>query len=87
MNCRHCGKNYHHCSSCGQCFPEEIGYCSYNCWESSDEYIEKENRFENFIDTLTNSQLKDLRWLIHDIYLDVYEGLFVGMIDSKFKEN
>ena len=39
MKCRKCDKEFHYCSSCGHCFPEEIGYCSYNCWENSDEYL------------------------------------------------
>lgn len=85
MNCKKCDKQYHYCSSCGLCFPEEIGYCSFDCWESSDEYIEKQKRMEIFIDSLSNRQLSQISWIVQNVDMEYYESIFEGMILSKLK--
>ena len=85
MECRKCQKKYHYCSSCDYSFPENIGFCSYECWESSDEYIGRINRFENIIKDLSNRQLIDLLNLIEQEGFGDYGGAFTGILMERLK--
>ena len=85
MKCKACNKDFHHCSSCGSCFPEDIGFCSYDCWERSEEYGNTHKKFESLIDKMSNKQLADLSWLFEERSFDEYYGIFEKMILEKLK--
>ena len=85
MKCKQCNKDYHHCSSCGSCFPEEIGFCSYDCWERSEEYCNIHEKFESLIGSMSNKQLGTFHWLLDEVNFDEYYGIFLKMIMEKLK--
>ena len=86
MKCKACNKEYHHCSSCGSDFPRDIGYCTDDCWERSEEYCDTHIRFQTLIDSMDNKQLAGLNWLLEEVNFDEYYGIFQDMILKKFKE-
>ena len=84
MNCKTCGKTFHHCSSCGSDHPRDIGWCSDKCWEKSDTYCDAHRRFKKLIDSMDFTQLSGLNWLLEEVNFDDYYSIFQAMILSRF---
>jgi len=86
MNCKVCDKKYHHCSSCGHCFPQDSGFYSDACWKDSDEYKEIISKFNNILEGLNNKQLGLLYWLLMEVNLDEYYYELSNIIMGKLNE-
>lgn len=57
MICKQCSKEFHYCSSCGDNFPNENGYCSEKCLKSSEEYKQAEDIMNALIHNLSETQI------------------------------
>jgi hypothetical protein len=57
MECKHCKKLFHHCTSCDPDTASNNGYCSSVCWRSSDQYKNHIAKAKKFFASLTREQL------------------------------
>lgn len=85
MNCKKCNRKYHWCSSCctgGDEFYLSEGYCSEECYESSDEYENKITILNDFIFLLSDKQKKVYEFINEEYCDEDYE-----LIKKLIKQN
>lgn len=60
MTCKVCKRDLHYCSSCGYDPYMYDDYCSKECWVKSDEYKFYLDKLNNFWNSLSEDQKKNL---------------------------
>ena len=86
MECKNCGRKFHYCTSCDHDPISDLGFCSDECFEASEEFIKNTADFILLVDSLNNKNLIFLYKILSQISEEYY-GYFIDLIMEKFKED
>ena len=81
MKCKNCGIETHYCSACCQenCLDE--GFCSKDCWQSSDEYRDRIELVKKFLCSLNLEQRKTFEKIL-EFYSSSYEFIIDDIVNG-----
>ncbi|WP_298752192.1 hypothetical protein [uncultured Arcobacter sp.] len=80
MNCKKCGKKFHYCSSCDSIDHMDKGYCSSECYGSSDEYTNIDTITNELLESMSDETFKKFKYFMDEIYWK-YETICDTAID------
>jgi hypothetical protein len=81
MKCITCGKEQHHCSSCGYDTYLDNGYCNISCFEKSGEFSNIKAEFMAILDRLDDDAKRCLM-----LVLESYDSRFMDYYLRWIKE-
>jgi len=80
MNCRVCGKQYHHCSSCGYYeWYNQDEFCSDKCAKQDHLYSTCKKLIEDFVESLNEIQKEQFAKIVCDMDPDYRDQVIKDM--------